>query len=282
MAPSRTAANMAAFRALETAKPADERLFDDPYAGYFLSPLERLAAAGARWRTARRALERYADRRAPGARTSGVARTRLIDDWLIAECDEGAEQIVFLGAGYDCRALRLPALAATRVFELDRSELLARKTRLLGAPPAHLTRVAIDFQRDAIGPRLLSAGYKQASRSVFVWEGVTNYLDDASVSAVLDTVAAFKARLIFTYVHADAVAGAFDAPGLEPLLRELRHIGEPWTFGLRPEALDGYLRGHGLRRLADLGAEEYRALYAGDAKAGQGYEFYRVALAEPL
>src|SRR5262245_54738569 len=110
---SRTAANMAAFRALETAKPASERLFADPYAGRFLPPLQRVALSGAGWRAARRVLERYADRRAPGARTSGIARTRLIDDWLIEECNEGAEQIVFLGAGYDCRALRLPELKAT-------------------------------------------------------------------------------------------------------------------------------------------------------------------------
>lgn len=279
---SRTAANMAAFRALETAKPAGKRLFDDPYARRFLSPLERAAVVGARWRPFRRALELYAHRRAPGARTSGVARTRLIDDWVIEECREGAEQIVMLGAGYDCRALRLPALAAARVFELDRAELLARKARRLGPPPAHLTRVPIDFQRDAIGPRLLSAGYAPAARSLFIWEGVTNYLDSASVSEVLEAVAAFKARLIFTYVHADAVAGVFDAPGLDPLLRNLRRIGEPWTFGIKPEALDGFLRDHGLRRIADLGAAEYRALYFGDAKAKEGYEFYRVALAEPV
>lgn len=278
---SRTAANMAAFRALETVKPADQRLFADPYARLFLSPRERLALAGARSGLVRRLIELYADRRAPGARTSGIARTRLIDDWLAAECGAGAAQVVFLGAGYDCRALRLPALSSARVFELDRPALLARKESLLGTPPAHLMRVAIDFQRDAIAARLLTAGYEPDARSVFVWEGVTNYLDDASVGAVLDTIAGFKARLIFTYVHADAVAGTFDAKGLGPLLKELRRIGEPWTFGLRPEVLGDYLNRHGLRPLADLGAEDYRALYWDAAKAGQGYEYYRVALAEP-
>lgn len=280
--PSRTAAAMAAFRALETASPADQRLFDDPYARRFLSPIGRLASTGAHWPPLRRLLEVYADRRAPGARASGIARTRLIDDWLTAACDEGAKQVVLLGARYDCRALRLPALAARRVFELDRGDLLERKERLLGPPPAHLVRVPIDFQRDAFGPRLLSPGYELTAPSVFVWEGVTNYLDDASVGAVLDCVATFKARLIFTYVHADAVAGAFDAPGLQTLLRGLRRIGEPWTFGLRPEVLDLYLRRLGLRRLADLGAEDYRVRYLAVVKMRQGYEFYHVALAEPV
>lgn len=280
--PSRTAANMAAFRALETAKPANERLFCDQYARRFLPILERVIVSGAKYTPIRKLVADYADWRAPGARTSAIARTRLIDDWLVGECKSGVEQIVFLGAGYDVRALRLPALATARSFELDRAELLVRKMALLGEPPPYLTRVAIDFQHGAIRPRLLSAGYVTEARSVFVWEGVTNYLDDASVAAVLETIATFRARVIFTYVHADAIAGTFDAPGLQPLLNDLRRIGEPWTFGLRPETLEQYLRDHALRPLADLGAEEYRARYFGGEEAQRGYEFYHVVLAEPL
>jgi methyltransferase (TIGR00027 family) len=274
---------MAAFRALESAKPASARLFEDPYAKRFLGAWERTLVELARVPLVRRLLELYADRRAPGARSSGIARTRLIDDWVAAECEEGAEQIVLLGAGYDCRALRLPALAGVRVFELDRKELLARKTSRVGAPPANLTRAAIDFRREDMRERLLSAGYHPARPSVFVWEGVANYLDDRSAAAVLDCAAALKARLIFTYVHADAVAGTFDAPGLASLLQRLRRIGEPWTFGLNPQALAQYLGAHGLRRRVDLGAEEYRALYRrGEPRSQEGYEFYRVVLAEPL
>ena len=54
-------------------------------------------------------LTRYIDRRWPGARTSGIARTRLIDDW-IGESIGQAEQVVLLGAGFDTRAWRLAAL----------------------------------------------------------------------------------------------------------------------------------------------------------------------------
>jgi methyltransferase (TIGR00027 family) len=280
---SRTAAHMAAFRALESAMPADSRLFEDQYAKRFLRAWERVLVELARLPLVRRLLELYADRRAPGARSSGIARTRLIDDWISAECEEGAEQVVLLGAGYDCRALRLSALARVRVFELDRRELLAHKTSRLGAPPPNLTRTAIDFRTEDMKERLLSAGYAPAKPSVFVWEGVANYLDDRSAAAVLDCVAALRARIIFTYVHADAIAGTFDAPGLASLSRRLERIGEPWTFGLDPQALAQYLRAHGLRRRADLGAREYRALYRrGEPQEREGYEFYRVALAEPL
>src|SRR5262249_2512477 len=147
-------------------------------------------------------------------------------------------------------------LARVKVFELDRAELLARKAARLGPAPTNLQRLPIDFMRESIRDRLLAGGFNPVKPALFLWEGVTNYLDDAAVGAVLDCVAALKARLVFTYIHADAVSGAFHAPGLPALLRNLRRIGEPWTFGLKPEDLPDYLAAHGLRRRADLGAAE--------------------------
>lgn len=280
---SRTATNMAAFRALESTRAPSERLFFDAYAANFLPAGERALVALSKAPLARRVIEAYADKRAPGARSSGIARTRLIDDWIVGEYEDGAEQIVILGAGYDCRALRLPALARAKVFELDRRDLLARKTQRLGRAPDNLVRAPIDFATDDLSTRLLTAGFAPEKRSIFLWEGVTNYLSSGAVGAVLDVVAASKASIIFTYVHADAVAGAFDSPGLPALLCRLRRIGEPWTFGLKPETLAEYLAAHGLRRRADLGAEEYRALYRGNGKptGKEGYEFYHVVLAGP-
>ncbi len=279
---SRTAAHMAAFRALESARESDHRLFRDSYAERFLPPGERALIALSRAPLARHAIEAYADMRAPGARTSGIARTRLIDDWIVGEVSDGVEQVALLGAGYDCRALRLPELASVKVFELDRAALLARKAKRLGPPPANLVRTPIDFLSDDIGATLLTAGFAPEKRSLFLWEGVTNYLSEPAVSAVLRLVAACKATIIFTYVHADAVNGAFDTPGLPALLRRLQRIGEPWTFGLKPEELADYLAVHGLRRRADLGAAEYRVLYGRGGSGKEGYEFYRVALAGPL
>lgn len=44
--------------------------------------------------------------------------TRYIDDLLGRAWTEGAQQVVLLGAGYDCRAVRLEALKDVRVFEV--------------------------------------------------------------------------------------------------------------------------------------------------------------------
>jgi methyltransferase (TIGR00027 family) len=110
-----TAEVMALFRALESARPAADRLFEDPFAPLFLRPSLRSVLRLSQRPAARRLILRFLDSRWPGARSSGVARTRLIDDWLRAALADGAAQVVILGAGFDCRAYRLPEVRRARV-----------------------------------------------------------------------------------------------------------------------------------------------------------------------
>jgi methyltransferase (TIGR00027 family) len=280
---------MAAFRALESEKPVSQRLFFDPYAKRFLSAPQRFLVTSSRFALFRRLVEGYADYRVPGARTSGIARTRLIDDWINQEIENGARQIVVLGAGFDCRALRLISLANTRVIEIDRPAMIAYKNGVLGAEDndrQHVARVQVDFQKDSLAQCLLGAGYERGLKTLFLWEGVTNYLDEGSVAAVFACVAANAppgSKIAFTYIHRDAVDGRFDAPGLHDLLVSLRRRGEPWTFGFDPGTLPSYLDARGFKLVVDLGAAEYRRLYwKAMPDRGIGYEFYRTALAEVM
>jgi len=280
---SQTAASMALIRALETAKPTHQRLFADPFARRFLPGWQRALMIPASIPIWRRVVERMFDSQAPGARTSGTARTRLIDDWVRDAVHTHAVQTVIMGAGFDCRALRLPELNAGPVFELDRREMLGLKSHVLADVQAsHIRAVPIDFLHDTPEDRLIAAGYSPAAKTLFVWEGVTNYLDAAAIDAVFNFFGRSTpgSRVIFTYVHADAVDGSFPAPGLGPLLERLRKIGEAWTFGFRPQDVPGYLARNGFRLITDLGAADYRALYWPRPERPEGYEFYRVALAE--
>src|SRR5512146_2420650 len=140
---------MALFRALESARPLSSRLFNDPFARSFLSPSLRIVTYLARVPLLDRMIPGLIDRTWPGARTSGVARTRLIDDLLTSALQEGIEQVVILGAGFDCRAYRIPGIARTRVFEVDHPDTLAAKLRrlqrVLGRVPAHVVFAEADF-----------------------------------------------------------------------------------------------------------------------------------------
>jgi methyltransferase (TIGR00027 family) len=177
---SRTAEQNALFRALEAAQPASRD-----------------------W------IPRLIDRRWPGPRSCVVARTRLLDDWIAVALEAPVEQVVILGAGFDTRAYRLPALRGRAVFEVDHPDTQAAKRRqlerALGCAPRHVRFVALDFQRGDLATALGAAGFRESGRSLVLWEGTTNYLTEAAVDATLRWCAraAPGSRLLFTYVHRD-------------------------------------------------------------------------------
>jgi methyltransferase (TIGR00027 family) len=117
--PSRTAEQNAAFRAAESRRPPGVRLFSDPYAAGLLPSGLRLLAWMSSVPIVGEGINWFVETRWPGARSSIVARTRLIDEWLCEAMGAGVKQAVLLGAGFDSRAWRLPALADARVFEVD-------------------------------------------------------------------------------------------------------------------------------------------------------------------
>jgi methyltransferase (TIGR00027 family) len=283
---SKTAEYMALFRALESKRPSRTRLFADPLATDFLRPSMKRMALLARFPGGGALVEKIADRRIPGARTSAIARTRLIDDLLVEAIGNEPCQIVILGAGFDCRAYRLPVLNSRDVYEVDHPLTMERKRTQLkqrfGKLRPTLRYVPIDFNRDVLRCTLQQAGLMGSVKTVFLWEGVTNYLTAEAVDSVLRYVSGFPSgsRVIFTYVHSGLLDGTVKFYGAERLLADVAELHEPWTFGMNPADIDKYLQELGLRLVVDLGASEYRKRYFGSAADDmRGYEFYHVAMA---
>jgi methyltransferase (TIGR00027 family) len=116
---SRTAEYVALFRALETQRPVERRVFADPLASAFLSGLLAAVAALARVPGIGALVPMAIDWRVPGPRPSAVARTKVLDEAIQAALAAGIEQLVILGAGYDSRAYRLAGAGRVPVFEVD-------------------------------------------------------------------------------------------------------------------------------------------------------------------
>lgn len=280
MSQSTTAEFMALFRALESSRPAAERLFTDPLAERFLRPGLALVLRAARVPLGRRLVLAAIDHLWPGARASGVARTCLIDDALSDAIGSGIDQVVVLGAGFDCRAHRLPRSSEARFFEVDRVETLERKRQVVGENP-RVRYAPCDFSEDALPECLARAGFDQNRPAFFLWEGVTNYLDEAAVDGVLRYVSASRpgSLLLFTYVDRLAIDQPHRYVGTGRLRATLLHVSEPWTFGLDPERVRDFLKARGLRLLSDVASLDYRARYLGtNGRHLRGYEFYRAAL----
>jgi len=150
---SRTAEYMAFYRAIESSRPRGKRLFCDPFAIHVLRPSLRRAVVLSRIPCLAAAVAWYADRQAPGARTSAIARTRLIDDVVLQALRDGIPQVVILGAGFDCRVYRLSDISSVAAFEVDHPATVAAKLSrlrsLIGKLPAKVRFVEIDFDRKA-------------------------------------------------------------------------------------------------------------------------------------
>lgn len=246
---SRTAQHNALFRALEQRMPRP--LFADPWAGRFLRGRYRLAAL-----LPAALVARVIDWRWPGPRAGVCVRTRYIDEAILQALSEGLDQIAILGAGLDSRALRLPGIERTRVFEVDHPATQAMKREVVGAAPAHLTWVPVDFASGQLDRSLKAAGFRTGLRTLFLWEGVTNYLDEASVDATLRFVAGAGRALIFTYVDRGILDGSARFAGAAESMRAVRRIGEPFTYGLDPRGVAAFLRERGLELIEDLALSE--------------------------
>jgi methyltransferase (TIGR00027 family) len=153
---------MALFRALEDARPRGARLFADPYARAFLRAPLKLVVSLAKIPGLLGPVRSFIDRRWPGTLSSGVARTRFIDDRVCAALSDGVEQLVLLGAGFDSRPYRLGGCERITVFEVDHPATLARRQQVLASlrgSCAWVRSVPIDFDRDRIETVLAAAGY---------------------------------------------------------------------------------------------------------------------------
>lgn len=286
--PSRTAQLMAVQRGLESARPAQTRLFQDPLAGRFVSPAWRVALRGARLVVVRRAIEAIYDLvGGPGPRASAIARTKLIDD-LIADAAPSIDQLVILGAGYDTRAHRLDCLSDRAVYEVDHPNTQAAKRTVLARakPPAAAVRryVAVDFERDELTAALIASGYQPAQRTMFLWEGVTQYLSSEAVDKTLSAIhhaARQGDTLVFTYVDDAVVRGEHDRfPEAARWLHGTAKRGEPWIFGLTTADLRDYLRRRGFCLVSDLSTREAGERYFPPlGRPDRGSDLYHVATA---
>ena len=253
--PSRTAAWVAAARQLGRLLPEDVRIADDPFGAAFTSvqlarKIEDAANGGL---ASARAITRL-----PGISRWILymqVRTRVIDD--IARSFHG-DQIVLLGAGYDCRALRLPELAHRRVFEIDHPATQGHKRRVLerlGAKSPS-TYVTWDFETmptEDLPDALAEAGHDAKAPSLTIWEGVTMYLTEPAIDASLRAIAAWSApssQLAMTYFAKDRLAQP--SWTTRAMAAVVSRIGEPWRFGWSPDELPGYLEDRGLALVDDI------------------------------
>jgi methyltransferase (TIGR00027 family) len=192
------------------------------------------------------------------ATAEGMApRTVAIDD---AVRDRPGVQLVILGSGLDSRAFRMPELAGTAVFEVDRPASQNAKLHRIGglAPLAAVFRlVPMDFGRDRLDTALAGAWFVTGRPTTWIWEGVVPYLTREQVRATLAqirTCSAPGSRLIVNYQQPalSAVLGRLLMRTVTTLARRPYPLAdEPRRSAWTPAAMRKLLGSYGFTVISD-------------------------------
>lgn len=263
-----TAEGAAAMRAAGAAEPDPKIRNPDHLAAEFVAWGLRVPAL-VKVPGARRLTRHWVERMLPGAYCFELARTHHLDGVVRAELERGIGQLVLLGAGYDSRPYRMAEeLRDVAVFEVDHPAMSAIKQRkvraIVGEPPANVSYVAVDFNRDDLGERLSARGLDADAPTLYVWSGVAPYLPEESVREVLRFVAAQRSpetSIVFDYLWREVLDGDTEPYGARELLDGVQRMGEPLRSGIPRGRTREYLADCGLRLESDLGPDDAVARY---------------------
>jgi methyltransferase (TIGR00027 family) len=251
--------------AIEQYEPPQRRLVTDDLALRFLPGAQRAVVRTMGWSPLRRLAISAGEKAVPGSWALIACRKRYIEDKLQAAIGD-VDAVVILGAGLDTTGYRLARRSDIPVFEVDLPVNIERKRaavqRAIGAMPASVHLVPLDFERDDLIGALAGHGYRTDARTFFVWEGVTQYLTEDAVRATLGALkpAPAGSRLVFTYVRRDFIDGVnlYDA---EVLYKRFRQRQQVWRFGLDPDAVSAFVGEYGWRLVEQAGPDYHLAHY---------------------
>lgn len=273
--PSFTAEIDAVIRAVETEKPEGNRLCYDPFAINFIGttnriiriipPLRKLAL----W---------YLEQKHPFILDCIPARTRYIDEYVNERIDDGIQQLIILGAGYDSRAYRIERLRGkVTVFEVDHPATQKLKIekikKISNSLINNVVYVPIDFEKETLPQRMFQSGYDKDKKSLFIWEGVTPVLTAEAVDETLHFVARNSGRgssIIFNYILKSVVDGTCRAEGAKKIRKAFSRggvtdfrstQGDRLGFGLEEGAIEDFLSKRGYQQIKDISGDYYKAQY---------------------
>ncbi len=252
--------------ATEQYQPSDRRLVQDELAFRFLPAGLQAFARLARWSPIRNLVFSLSEKRASGVWGSVLCRKRYIDDKLQEAVRAGIQSAVDLGAGLDTRAYRSSVLGAIPVFEVDLPENIAYKRekvrKLFGKIPANVTLVPVNFDNQDLESCLASQGFQTGTKSLFIWEAVTQYLSEEGIRRTMGYLskAGRGSRLVFTYIREGFIDGT-DRFGLDALYGAYRGENPIWHFGLDPNKVPAFLEKYGWKEMEQVGTKEYASRY---------------------
>jgi len=107
-----------------------------------------------------------------------------------------------------------------------------------------VTFVDINFKIDRLEEVLHQAGFDDAAKTLFIWEGVTYYLPHYDIHNTLRIIKKYSP--IGSMICFDHMTEKLDSV----------NAGEPFLFWIKKEEVQSFLQGHGFKMVEHIGAEE--------------------------
>ena len=188
----------------------------------------------------------------PGQFEAFAYRKAFCEQQVRDGIDEGATQILVLGAGYDTMTWRLtPIFPDVNFFEIDHpatARLKAKGIMEMGQYD-NLHLIPEDLSKRKLVDVLKShKSWDQEANTVIIAEGLLMYLPSSAVNDLFRQCASISGtgtRIAFTYIgkRLDGRPDAGRCTGF--LLWILKVNGEPWLWSIQPEQIGRVLKENG-------------------------------------
>lgn len=208
-------------------------------------------------------------------RASIVARSRFIEDLIIAQSKQGISQYVILGAGLDSFAQRRPDVASTlQIYEIDQPNTLTWKEQWLielgFGVPEYLHLVAVNFETSSWWEALLNAGFDKNKPAVVVCTGVTLYLTKEAIISTLKQIATLApgSKLAITFYLPIELLDEEDKPMQEIAEKGARAAGTPFLSFFTPDEILSMAGETGFKEAKTVSTKDMESLYFADRTDG--------------
>ncbi|MDM8535170.1 class I SAM-dependent methyltransferase [Desulfobacterales bacterium HSG17] len=263
---SDTAEGVAAYRAVESMRSEKDRVIYDPYAKLFLGNKWQKIIHNPIYKIIMKLLQKF---KYPGFYIAVIARVRFMNE-CIKECFPGKyTQLVILGAGYDMSAYCFrDILANARVYEVDhpntQENKLIKIKEYIKDNPGNIAYIPVNFETDNLRESLSENGYTPSENTLFIWEGVTYYLEKNSVEQMLEFIidnSASGSKLAFDYFPPEVIEGTSIERLGKTMYKLTKKLGEPYKFGIHVDDINDFLKYHRFTDIRKYSSKKVRDTY---------------------
>ena len=200
-------------------------------------------------------------------------RQRFAEDRLAEAAGRGVRQYVMIGAGLDTFPWRQPAFAREmEIFAADHPASLRFVQRRLReralTRPQNLTHVPVDLEQKQLSEQLGACGFDLERAAFCSLLGVSQYLSDDAIAALLSFVAALPqgSEIMLSFAVGDDDLRDQDLDVMMRSMSTTGALGETWKSRFRPHDLIDRLTQSGFRDVFHLTPAAAQARYFADRR----------------